>query len=250
MRQTAAHLPVRCREDLDGKRPAERLHSLPFPTSMGTYKSAATTAAVLAALGVLGLSIIAVVSWLEPSLVADRFKPVTGISQELWTSASLVVARQHGAMFLGLAIVGLLVALGVHVQAPKRFFYVAVAVAIASYLSLCWALSDWLVDDAGVTFAYSENLVLGHGLVLYPGYSPQEAYSNTLWMLTLAGFRALGVPIPMAAKVLGALAGIATLRALEIRVAADGVGRTGLDNSFCDTCEIPTRVSNNIIQHC
>ncbi|MEA2562990.1 MAG: hypothetical protein QOH06_4494 [Acidobacteriota bacterium] len=43
----------------------------------------------------------------------------------------------------------------------------------------------WIVDDAGITFAYARNLVAGHGLVSQPGLPPVEGFSNFLWMLTL-----------------------------------------------------------------
>ena len=44
---------------------------------------------------------------------------------------------------------------------------------------------EWIVDDAGITFAYARNLVDGHGLVSQPGLPPVEGFSNFLWMLTL-----------------------------------------------------------------
>ncbi len=44
---------------------------------------------------------------------------------------------------------------------------------------------DWIVDDAGITFAYARNLVAGHGLVSQPGLPPVEGFSNFLWLLTL-----------------------------------------------------------------
>ena len=172
---------------------------------------AAPTAGRLAYLGMLGLLLCALLSWLKPSLVAGRFASGEGVSYEVWIEAGQIVVRQHALVFLGFAILWLLLVRQVHVQSHKLFFGIAVTIAIAAYVSLCAVLSDWLVDDAAITFAYSENLVLGYGLVLHPDYPPQEAYSNTLWMLLLAGFRALGMPIPLAAKMLGTLVGIATM---------------------------------------
>lgn len=45
---------------------------------------------------------------------------------------------------------------------------------------------SWLIDDAGVSFAYSRNLIAGHGLVAQPGALPVEGYSNFAWVVLLA----------------------------------------------------------------
>jgi hypothetical protein len=47
-------------------------------------------------------------------------------------------------------------------------------------------MADWLVDDAGISFAYARNLARGHGLVSQPGVAPVEGFSNPLWTLALA----------------------------------------------------------------
>jgi len=44
----------------------------------------------------------------------------------------------------------------------------------------------WLIDDAGITFAYSRNFIHGFGLVAQPGVPPVEGYSNPSWMLFLS----------------------------------------------------------------
>ena len=85
---------------------------------------------------------------------------------------------------------------------------VGIVVVVITYLSLATPLHDWMIDDAGITFAYSDNLAEGHGLVLQPGNEPEEAYSNTLWMLLLAGAGAVGISIPLAAKVLCTIIGV------------------------------------------
>jgi hypothetical protein len=43
----------------------------------------------------------------------------------------------------------------------------------------------WIVDDAGISFAYARNLAAGHGLVSQPGVPPVEGFSNPLWVLLL-----------------------------------------------------------------
>lgn len=51
----------------------------------------------------------------------------------------------------------------------------------------------WLMDDAGISFAYARNLAAGHGLVSQPGAPPVEGYSNFLWVLLMAVFYRIGV---------------------------------------------------------
>lgn len=65
--------------------------------------------------------------------------------------------------------------------------------ALALFLAVAHGslLSDWLIDDAGISFAYARNLALGHGLVSQPGAEPLEGFSNPLWTLLLAPFFAL-----------------------------------------------------------
>ncbi|MEO8395236.1 MAG: hypothetical protein ABI700_19720 [Chloroflexota bacterium] len=46
----------------------------------------------------------------------------------------------------------------------------------------------WIVDDAGISFAYSRNLAQGYGLVSQAGKAPVEGYSNFTWVLLLAPF--------------------------------------------------------------
>jgi hypothetical protein len=59
------------------------------------------------------------------------------------------------------------------------------------------ALGDWLIDDAGISFAYARNLATGHGLVAQPGAPPVEGFSNPLWTLLLAAAYALGAEAPL-----------------------------------------------------
>lgn len=52
---------------------------------------------------------------------------------------------------------------------------------------------SWIVDDAGITFAYARSLTSGAGLVNQPGALPVEGYSNPLWLGLLALGRLLGL---------------------------------------------------------
>jgi len=44
----------------------------------------------------------------------------------------------------------------------------------------------WIIDDAGISFAYARNLAAGHGLVSQPGLPPVEGFSNFLWVMVCA----------------------------------------------------------------
>ena len=58
-------------------------------------------------------------------------------------------------------------------------------------------MGDWLIDDAGISFAYARNLASGVGLVAQPGAEPVEGFSNPLWTLTLAACFGLGLFHPL-----------------------------------------------------
>lgn len=51
----------------------------------------------------------------------------------------------------------------------------------------------WLVDDAGITFAYARSIAAGAGPVLQPGAAPVEGWSNPSWLglLVLASLAGL-----------------------------------------------------------
>jgi hypothetical protein len=51
----------------------------------------------------------------------------------------------------------------------------------------------WIVDDAGITFAYARSVATGAGPVLQPGADPVEGYSNPAWMAMLVAGRWLGL---------------------------------------------------------
>jgi len=57
--------------------------------------------------------------------------------------------------------------------------------ALLALAAVGYPLSDWLVDDAGISFAYARNLAQGAGLVAQPGKAPVEGFSNPLWTLLL-----------------------------------------------------------------
>ena len=66
-------------------------------------------------------------------------------------------------------------------------------------------LGDWIIDDAGISYAYARNLASGHGFVSQPGRPPVEGFSNFLWVVLLVPSFVLRLFDPVwAPKVLGA----------------------------------------------
>jgi len=64
----------------------------------------------------------------------------------------------------------------------------SIVIPFILYLYFTYPLSEWLIDDAGISFVYSRNLAAGYGLVTQPGVLPVEGYSNFLWVLVMAFF--------------------------------------------------------------
>lgn len=56
---------------------------------------------------------------------------------------------------------------------------------------------SWIVDDAGISFAYARNLSELHGLVSQPGVAPVEGYSNFTWILLMVPFFLAGLFDPV-----------------------------------------------------
>ena len=79
----------------------------------------------------------------------------------------------------------------------SRLDILILALLIAVYGLHASRLGSWIMDDAGISFAYSRNLAMGHGLVSQPGRIPVEGYSNPLWVLMLVPFFWLGLFDPI-----------------------------------------------------
>ena len=131
----------------------------------------------------------------NPSLVAKRF----ALAHD-HEAAVLRVLRAAGPALLAVGFAALLARSRWLIGRSHAFNLAFAGLAICGYVSLTTCLADWLVDDAAITFAYSKNLALGHGLVIHPSHVPEEGYSNTLWMLLLAGSSWLGADIAATAK--------------------------------------------------
>ena len=72
---------------------------------------------------------------------------------------------------------------------------IGLVVVIAAYLFQASFLKGWLIDDAGISFAYARNLAQGHGLVSQRGVSPVEGFSNPAWVFLLSIFSSSGLDI-------------------------------------------------------
>ncbi|MFZ1684734.1 MAG: hypothetical protein WAU88_11490 [Candidatus Zixiibacteriota bacterium] len=79
-------------------------------------------------------------------------------------------------------------------------------IALAVYLYRSWGLKGWIIDDAGISFAYARDLAMGYGLVSQPGMPPVEGFSNLLWVGLLSPFFRIGLFDPyVTPKVIAAI---------------------------------------------
>ena len=83
-------------------------------------------------------------------------------------------------------------------------------VALAIFAAHAALFGGWIVDDAGITFAYARNLASGQGIVAQPGVPPVEGYSNPTWMFVAAAAYALHLfVLPWTPKILAAVCAVA-----------------------------------------
>lgn len=105
----------------------------------------------------------------------------------------------------------------------------------AIYLAGVVLLGDWIIDDAGISYAYARSAAAGHGLVSQPGRPPVEGFSNFSWVALMMPLFALRLFEPViVAKALGALLVLGALALVQRALrhgsedAAPGVVATGL----------------------
>ena len=79
--------------------------------------------------------------------------------------------------------------------------------------------SRFTVDDAYISYRYSENFADGQGLVFNQG-EKVEGYSNFLWVLILGLLKKVSVDVILASKILGLLSLLAVLIAYYLIVRA------------------------------
>ena len=100
----------------------------------------------------------------------------------------------------------------VDVFSPLVNPWVWLLLAIVVLVSNAAWLSNWIVDDAGISLAYARNVAAGHGLVHQPGGTPVEGFSNPSWTLLLSALYRLGFPVlPWTIKTLALALNITTL---------------------------------------
>lgn len=76
---------------------------------------------------------------------------------------------------------------------PTRLQLVVLTLLGAAYVVHAASYGDWLVDDAGITFAYARNFADGRGMAINAGEAPVEGYSNPAWTFLCALLYALGL---------------------------------------------------------
>lgn len=86
-----------------------------------------------------------------------------------------------------------------------------------------WATWEFTVDDAYITWRYSQHFADGHGPVWNVDEDPVEGFTNFAWMAWHAATAWLGLDLATVAKATSALFGVATL----VMLARDAGGRAG-----------------------
>ena len=82
---------------------------------------------------------------------------------------------------------------------------------LAAFAIAASPLTGWIIDDAGISFAYARNLASGAGFVSQPGKPPVEGFSNPLWTLLFVPGFWLNSEVPVGlAKILGHLFSLGT----------------------------------------
>src|SRR5262245_25431117 len=87
-------------------------------------------------------------------------------------------------------------------SAPGWALGAGVVLALGFLNAVLLQSSDQLLDDAFIFFRYVDNLLAGHGLTWNPGGERVEGYTSFLWVMLLAGPRALGAEPVLLAQVL------------------------------------------------
>lgn len=99
----------------------------------------------------------------------------------------------------------------------SRALGIPVGVAFIGFLAHSWVFRAWIVDDAGISFAYAKHLAQGQGLVGQPGQPPVEGFTNLLWVLLIA--------LSMSLRLFSAVVTPKVLSALSVAAAFLWMGR-------------------------
>lgn len=94
----------------------------------------------------------------------------------------------------------------------NMLFRLVVGVAVILHVFGAVRMWGYTVDDAYITFRYSEHLAQGLGpSINFAGDAPVEGYTSPLWMLLLAGAYFITPDLPTAAKILGLALNLGTI---------------------------------------
>ncbi len=94
-------------------------------------------------------------------------------------------------------------------ERPRRLLLLlACAVGVVLHQWVEW---DWFIDDAAIVFSYARTLVLGEGVVPWPGAERVEGFSDPTWWLLIALFQAFGYSGFETAKPMAMALGVLTL---------------------------------------
>ncbi|MCX6844933.1 MAG: hypothetical protein NTX53_21950 [candidate division WOR-3 bacterium] len=107
---------------------------------------------------------------------------------------------------------------------PRARDAIVVLAPFGLYVVHSLLLGNWIIDDAGISFAYSRNLAHGYGLVSQPGLAPVEGFSNFSWVVLLAFFSKSGLfnPLTTPKLVAGSLVLLSYVIVGRIAVAVSG----------------------------
>ncbi len=90
------------------------------------------------------------------------------------------------------------------------------ALPLVVYAACAAVLGSWVVDDAGISYAYARSVAGGHGFVSQPGRPPVEGFSSFLWVVLLVPtFWARVFDPVVTPKILGGLGALGAFAILQ-----------------------------------
>jgi hypothetical protein len=87
----------------------------------------------------------------------------------------------------------------------KNICIIGIFVSVILFILMLVYVWNFTIDDAFISFRYSEHLANGFGLVWNIGQAPVEGYTNFLWVLIIASLFLLKLNPVSSTKVIGLL---------------------------------------------
>jgi hypothetical protein len=102
---------------------------------------------------------------------------------------------------------------GDEVRAPRQEWVVGLALCVLTAAYLAWTVqwSQAPAEDAAMLLRYAEHVALGHGFVWNIGDPPLDGATDFLFVVAVAAVARLGASVETAARLLAAVAHIATV---------------------------------------